>query len=187
MFKSLVTTTLAAVLLALPVNAQEAKPNAPKQETAEKPAPVRVDPAGRPVNIKLDLTITDQGGPGTATKKTVTMLLGDHQRGSIRSDGTISMGAAGQVQRFGVELNVDAWPRIITRDGDKADVILVQLALQYRPKPGSENATTGEGRASLNEQLGVILEPGKPILISQAADPTSDRKISVEVTATILK
>jgi hypothetical protein len=35
--------------------------------------------------------------------------------------------------------------------------------------------------------LSVILESGKPMVVSQAADPTSDRKITVEVTATILK
>ena len=41
--------------------------------------------------------------------------------------------------------------------------------------------------ASINERLGLIFESGKPIIVSQAADPTSDRKITVEVTATILK
>jgi hypothetical protein len=41
--------------------------------------------------------------------------------------------------------------------------------------------------ASLNENITLILESGKPTIVSQAADPTSDRKITVEVTATILK
>jgi len=41
--------------------------------------------------------------------------------------------------------------------------------------------------ASLHERLTVILESGKPTVISQEADPTSERKITVEVTATILK
>ena len=40
---------------------------------------------------------------------------------------------------------------------------------------------------SWNERLSVILESGKPMIVSQAADPTSDRKITVEITATILK
>ena len=43
------------------------------------------------------------------------------------------------------------------------------------------------GMASFSERLSVYLESGKPMMISQAADPTSDRKISVEVTATILR
>ncbi len=33
----------------------------------------------------------------------------------------------------------------------------------------------------------VILESGKPMLVSQSADPIGDRQVTVEVTATILK
>jgi hypothetical protein len=40
---------------------------------------------------------------------------------------------------------------------------------------------------NLNEQITLILVPGKPMTISQAADPVSDRRITVELTATILK
>ena len=40
---------------------------------------------------------------------------------------------------------------------------------------------------NINESLSVILEDGKPMLISQSADPVTDRKVKVEVKATILK
>jgi hypothetical protein len=43
------------------------------------------------------------------------------------------------------------------------------------------------GGSSLNQRVGIILEGGKPLVISQAADPISDRKITVEIRATILK
>ena len=33
----------------------------------------------------------------------------------------------------------------------------------------------------------VVLQSGKPMIVSQAADPVTDRKIVVEVVATILK
>jgi hypothetical protein len=33
----------------------------------------------------------------------------------------------------------------------------------------------------------VLVESGKPMVVSQASDPTSDRKMTVELTATILK
>jgi hypothetical protein len=39
----------------------------------------------------------------------------------------------------------------------------------------------------MNEQVGVVLDSGKPLVVSQAFDPTSDRRISVELKATILK
>jgi hypothetical protein len=39
----------------------------------------------------------------------------------------------------------------------------------------------------MNQSLTVILQSGKPLIVSQAADPVSDRKVVVEVKATILK
>ena len=72
---------------------------------------------------------------------------------------------------------------VIVKDGQ----MRLDLGLEYVPKPGSENATSGEGRGSLNQRLSLLVESGRPIVISQASDPTSDRKISVELTATILK
>jgi hypothetical protein len=41
--------------------------------------------------------------------------------------------------------------------------------------------------SSLNEQLTVILDAGKPMVVSQAPDPASDRKIAVEIRATVLR
>jgi hypothetical protein len=35
--------------------------------------------------------------------------------------------------------------------------------------------------------LTVIVQNGKPLLVSQAADPSADRKMTVEVKATVLK
>jgi hypothetical protein len=39
----------------------------------------------------------------------------------------------------------------------------------------------------LNERISTILESGKPLVISQAADPASDRRISVEARATVVR
>jgi hypothetical protein len=33
----------------------------------------------------------------------------------------------------------------------------------------------------------VVLQSGKPLIVSQAADPVSERKVLVEVKATVLK
>jgi hypothetical protein len=61
------------------------------------------------------------------------------------------------------------------------------VALDYTPKPEKENATTGEGRASLTERLTLWVQPGKSVVISHASDPTSDRKITAELVTTLLK
>ena len=64
---------------------------------------------------------------------------------------------------------------------------LVTFGLEYFPRPSGGAEEMEPGMASINERLGLIFESGKPVIVSQAADPTSDRKITVEVTATILK
>lgn len=168
-------TALAAALMIGTGYAQQ-PPAAPAKQ--EKPALKPAAPEGLPSNIRIELTITDQAGPGDAAKRTVSMIVEDRKNGSIRSQGQIQT----HTGRYPVTLNVDATPAIL-KDGQ----MRLDLGLEYVPKPGSENATSGEGRGSLNQRLSLLVESGRPLVISQASDPTSDRKISVELTATILK
>jgi hypothetical protein len=80
-----------------------------------------------------------------------------------------------------VILNVDAHP-VITKDNRAR----VDLIIEYRPvaaEADTEKSTT----PNINESLAVMLDDGKPMLISQSADPVTDRKVKVEVKATILK
>jgi hypothetical protein len=85
-----------------------------------------------------------------------------------------------------VRINVDARPVLL-----KDNKISLNFGLEYLPQvptsPKSASERAMEGTASLNERLGLILESGKPVVVSQAADPTSDRRITVELVATILK
>jgi hypothetical protein len=152
---------LAAALMASSASAQQA-PATPAKE--EKPAPRPPAPEGLPNNIRIDLTITDQAGPGTAEKRTVSMLVADKKVGSIRSQGRVV--TAGQATA--VTLNIDATPAIL-KDGQ----MRLDLGLEYVPRPGSDNATSGEGRGSLNQRLSLLVESGRPLVISQASDPTS--------------
>jgi hypothetical protein len=175
-----------AVILhsAVAAYAQQPKPEPPPSTqkaanaTPEKPAAKPPAVPDSATNVKIDLTITDQAGPGEPARRSVSMLVADQRTGSVRSSGQVTTSGA----RFNATLNVDALPRIM-RDGS----ILLDLTLEYTPKPGNENANSGEGRGSLNQRLSVKAESGKPTVISQASDPTSDRKMSVEVTATVVK
>jgi hypothetical protein len=84
-----------------------------------------------------------------------------------------------------VTINVDARPNLL-RDG----AIRLQLGLEYLPRPSAsppDAAVQPLGASGLNQRMNLILQDGKPLLISQAADPGSDRKISVEVSATVLR
>jgi hypothetical protein len=177
MLKRTLVSVAAGLLIAAGLSAQETKPATPPPE---KPAglapPAPTEP--KRINVKLDLTLTDQSGSGAATKRTVSMILADRQYGSIRSSGSVIAGG----NRIDVGLNVDARPHVL--DDNR---ILLDLTLEYSPKPATENAASGEGRAQLKERLGLIVDPGKAMVVSQASDPTSDRRITVELSTTILK
>lgn len=184
------TLAASALLIAMPLLAQEKaapdkKPTVAKASET-KAAPARtVEPLGQPVNVKIELTITDQTGPGAAARKTIFMIAADREMNSIRSttdirvEEKVSAIAPATYRYRSVSINVDARPTLL-RDGK----VSLRLGLQYAPNAAGES---GPGMSSLNEQLGVILESGKPILLSQAADAATDRKIMVEITATILK
>ena len=169
--RALTATIVATLLIAAPhaQAPQQAKPEPPAARSEQKPEP----PLGQPVNIKLDLTITDQAGPGEPLKKVVTIVVADRGMGSIRSLGTVR--SQGRVQ-----INVDARPQIL-----QSGVIRLSLGLEYNPRTLGNDAPAEW--SSLNEQITVVVTAGKPLVVSQAADPASDRKISVEVLATVMK
>lgn len=162
-------TTLAAVALtsAIAMGQQAQAPAAPKP--AEAPAPAQpARNAAQLVNVRLDLTVTEQRDGTALAPRTVTMLIADRESGRVRTGGGNAM------------LNVDARPELM-RDGR----IRVWLSLEYRRQ-------TDEGDkvppALLTESLACILEDGKLLVVSQSADPTSAHtSVRVEVKATISK
>lgn len=155
----------------------------PQQKPAAKPR-AEPEPPGRWVtaltNVQVELTITDQSGASTPEKKTVSMVVSSGAWGRIRSAGNVKPGP--DTQPTVVELNVDARP-IVSVDGP----VQMELTVVYRPL-GSTTDEYARGRPlPINQSLTVILQSGKPLVVSQAADPVNDRKIGVEVKATVLK
>jgi hypothetical protein len=131
---------------------------------------------GKDVNVHVEITISDQSGTAAPDKKVVSLLAADQTMGRVRANARASRANVGFV---GTGLNVDARPLVL--DGDR---ILLELTLEYMPL--RESPTTQEP-TNLNESISVILVSGKTLMISQAADPISDRKMTVEVKATILR
>jgi hypothetical protein len=187
---------LAAVLTASFAAAQQTKqpPAAAKVETksndrAPKAPP---EPPALPVNIKIEVSITDQSGSNPPARKVVSMIASDRQSTNVRSSASVPVKTSPGPQSPGVpytyrtvQINVDARPAIVPKEPTK---ISVNFGLEYLPTSRlSAQEESEPGLTSWNERLSVILESGKPMVISQAADPTSDRKITVEITATILK
>ena len=132
-------------------------------------------------NVQVELTLTDQLGNSPAEKKTVSMIVTTGTLGKVRTAGTIRPQAD---QPYPVMLNVDARP-FVSVEG----TVQLELTLEYYPlKGGGEEKEGAKQRPSgVNQSQTVVLQSGKPLIISQAADPISDRKVIVEVKATVLK
>ena len=152
--------TLAALLLSTMAAAQEAA----AQRPAEQAQPARA--AAQLVNIRIELTITDQRADAPAAPKTITMLIEDRQNARIRTG------------RGNAALNVDARPEIL-REGR----IRVSLSLEYTPQDGPDRASP----MPIQESVTALLEDGKPLVVSQSADPSGDRKVRLELKAAIVR
>ncbi|HET7698514.1 MAG TPA: hypothetical protein VFK57_22555 [Vicinamibacterales bacterium] len=175
---------VAALALPVALAAAQEKPGTAKPP-AETAAPARAVPTeGLPVNVRLEITITDQRGNAEPIVKTVTKTVADRSWIRIRTGADVQT-------RMGmrpVVLNIDSYPRVIPTPGTQnpSNKLKVDLTIDYRPvaaEADSEKSTT----PSINESLTIILEDGKSMVISQSADPATDRKVRVEAKATILK
>ncbi len=179
MLKRLLATCLTVGVMTAALAAQE-KAAAPKPVPGTAPAPSMGDVMKRR-NVNIDIAITDQTGTAEPAKKVVTMIVTDRQMGSVRSTGNVA-GQRHAMEPFAT-LNVDATPWVHSDDS-----ILLKLTLEYVPRPeDGSDAVKRSAPAQLKEQMAVTLESGKPMMISRAADPGSNRKVTVEVTATVMK
>jgi hypothetical protein len=164
-------------------------PQTTLQTTAKPPAPPRRE--GQSFNVKVDVTISEQTGGAAPLKKTVTVVAGEGTTASVRSQATFGGSTPSP-------LNVDIVPTV-TPEGK----IRLTINVQYDAPAPSVVADASGGRAGdtqtirsalgnltrteLRQGVTVILESGKPLVISQSADPVGDRKVTVEVTGTVLK
>jgi len=167
---------------------QQTKPAAPAKNEDEKVAvKTTPEPLGQPINVKIEVSITDQTGSGNPAKKVVSMIASDRNQNFIRSSASVpvrNINNTAIMNYRNVTINVDARPTIVTKEPTKVHLV---LGLEYLPKAAGSQEEMEPGMAQLSERLALILESGKTVVVSQAADPASDRKITVEVTATILK
>jgi hypothetical protein len=149
------------------------RPAAPARPAAAVPAPSAVPVSGAtPRNVRFDITITDTAGGKPVTKALSVTVSNYSGTGSIRSTGVRSDGTP-------VPLNVDV--RNVTWHSDT--VVRASVNVEYqayipdaKPQPGMVTAVTNS-----------VFEDGRRTQILQTADPTSDRRTTIEVTATVLK
>jgi hypothetical protein len=122
-------------------------------------------------NVRVEVTLTDTLPVEGPSKKSISMVVIDGTSGAIRSQGPSNL-----------TLNIDAQPHV-RPDGR----IYLSFSIFYLPD--SINVPSGQQRqpANVQESLTVLLTDGKPMTVSQSADPRSDRRVTVEVMATVMK
>jgi hypothetical protein len=148
-----------------------------------------------PQDVRLDVTINDQSGAGKPVAKTVSMVVADREEGAIRSQTRMPFRVSVRPsdpntplppEAWNTEtlpLNVEAWPTILP-DGH----IRVKLVLSYRTASAAAGAASGPlALATVEKSLIAVLSDGKPLVVSESADAATDRKVTVEVKATIQK
>jgi len=144
---------------------------APRPETPRAPsiASQTNQPMPSSTNIRLDLAITDTY-TGAPVKKAVSLLVLTGNNGMIRTTGSDGRSI----------LNVDAIAAAYTNGQ-------VSLRMTFEYTPAQSKDSGGITAPRLNESITVVLQDGKPLMVSQSADPATDRKVTAELTATILK
>jgi hypothetical protein len=175
-----------------PAASRQPRPTAPPAPpptpgpTPAAPAPPAPRRENQPVNVKVEVTITDQRGGTQTLKKTVTVVTGDGMTGFIRSSANYSgIGV--------VPLNIDVEPFMLS--GPSEGKIRLRVNLQYTLPAGSSaspasSEVSGAGMlrtTDIHESLSLILESGKTIIAAQSADPVGDRQVTIEVKATTVR
>lgn len=143
---------------------------APQPAVAPPPPPSPQPPPGQPVNIRIELVLSDTVEGKTIANEIFTSLLADGQVGKMRrfnSDNTRAF-------------EVDVRPLMV---GSR---VQLTLTMNYRAPGGP----TGEDKSllSFTQNIASFLENGKPLtVIESKGDPVSSRRIAVQATATIMK
>src|SRR5687767_3191899 len=162
--------------------AQPAQPAAPAAPAAPVPPAPPAPPAdpelgGQPINIRLDVSVIDQTGAGTAQPKSLMVMLVDRAMGRTR--------AAFQDR----SIAVDARPTIV--DGRIRAYLTIQSERSrssgFMPVMPGGNEPVEDHTINWRNSFSLLLENGKPMLALETNDAVTKRKTSIEVKATIQK
>jgi len=151
--------------------AAQAPPAPPAPPRAPSLNIPNVQPVPTATNIKLTLAITDSF-TGSPVRKEMSMLILQGNGGMIRTSGNSSRGF----------MNVDAVAMAYVNGA-----VSVKLTFDYQGAEPKEGPLAGVRPPSISESLTLVLQDGKALTVSETADPGSDRRVIVELTAAILK
>ena len=166
-----------------PPPAEPASPRAPRVPRiarAERPAT-----SSKGVNIRIEATVIESRGAQTVSRKTVSATIMDGENGSVRS--TVIVPAQSPVDsarkdmlRGILNMDVRAW----LRDDGR---VTAYLTLESQGGPIDLGERGSGSDAGIRQSVSVVLEQEKPLVVAQSADAVGDRRLALEVTATVLK
>jgi hypothetical protein len=162
--RNIACAVMMMIAVSAPAGAQA--PGAKPPEAAQTPP--RPTTTSEPLNIRYELRIREETPGVKPTVKTVAMI------------GTVNEVSLVRAVYASNPLNVD-----ITPTGVRELKVRTKVGVEYQPAPPPD-AATGT-RLNIRQNLHVWLDSGKPMVISESVDPSSDRRFIVEVTATILR
>lgn len=165
-----------------------AAPPAPPPPAERRSMPTR--------NVKVDVTITEQNGSAAPVKKVVSLVVADGRQSAVRSNTTAPI-ATGNSRDL--PLNIDASVNLTPDQRILLDLrfiyasvsVMAPLAGEGRAAPVTPEEKTAAsarpGYASIQDSLVLLLSPGIPIVAARSADAATDRTVTVEVKAEILR
>jgi hypothetical protein len=164
------------------VPAVAAVPAAPAVETKQPPRYTE--------NVKIEVTITDQASANKPVTKSVTAVVANRQNAQIRTEVKVPVFSLESAKNPGslvfedLPLDIDLYAEMLDLER-----VRIGLSLKYKTatKPGAQPDAQTPWTAAITQQFSVFLTSGKPLVISQSADAATDRKVTIEVKATILK
>ncbi|WP_291986398.1 hypothetical protein [Luteitalea sp.] len=182
----------------VPDTPQVTVPDTPR---AAQPAPPAPPPSAdrRPMpthNVKVDVTITEQYGSAPPTKKALSLIVADGRQSAVRSntDAPIAIGGSRNLM-----LNIDASVNVTSNQRVLLDLrfiystvsVMAPLAGEGRATPVTPEekvaAAPRPGYGGIQDMLVFLLTPGVPVVAARHADAATDRTVTVEVKAEILK
>jgi hypothetical protein len=114
----------------------------------------------------------------------MTLIVADRENGRIRTNTEYAVARGSSVSYRIAPLGVDVFPTI---DGSK---IRLEFTLEYelRSDKDADMPPDAQGpKTNVTERLSAVLDSGVPLIIAQSSDAVTDRKLTIEVKATIVK
>lgn len=163
-------------------------PQPPERPQAARPA-VRA-PGAEPskgVNIRVDATVTESRGTEVVAKKVLSVTVVDGENGSVRSTLSVPFQPKGS-PGFSYDkapLNMDARVRLLDDNRVRVALVLDYKGGRLETADGQEGAEAID--QGIRQAVTVVLENGKPMVVAQSADAIGERRVTLEVKATVLK